>query len=63
MSNSDTQRRRREQVSARLDPETIAVLNRVAEVERRPLSAVVRNALEDVARAAAKSASTDQVAA
>jgi predicted transcriptional regulator len=63
MSNSDTQRRRREQVSARLDPETIAVLNRVAEAERRPLSAVIRNTLEDVARAAAKSASTDQVAA
>jgi hypothetical protein len=47
MANVDTPRHRREQVSARLDPDVIAVVETVAEHERRPVSAVVRNVLTD----------------
>jgi hypothetical protein len=40
-------KKQREQVSARLDPEVLEVVQRTAEVERRPISSVVRNVLED----------------
>ena len=46
MSNVE-QRQRRGQVSARLDPAVIEVIERVAEAERRPVSSVVRNIVED----------------
>jgi predicted transcriptional regulator len=38
---------RRERVSARLDPEVVAVVERVAEAERRSVSSLVRNILSD----------------
>jgi len=41
----------RDKVSARIDPDVFEAVERVAEVERRPLSSVVRNVLEDWARA------------
>jgi hypothetical protein len=40
----------REQISARLDPEVLAIVEHVAEVERRPVSSLVRNVLSDWAR-------------
>jgi hypothetical protein len=40
-------RQRREQVSARLDPDVIAVVEEVAAAERRPVSSVVRNVVTD----------------
>lgn len=40
----------RDQVSARLDPEVRKIVERVAAVERRPISAVVRNVIEDWAK-------------
>jgi hypothetical protein len=49
MSSNTEQRRPREQVSARLDPKTIAVLDHIAAAERRPRSALVRNVLADYA--------------
>jgi hypothetical protein len=44
------QRQRREQVSAKLDPEVAAVVEAVAAAERRPVSSLVRNVLTDWAR-------------
>ena len=41
----------RDQISARLDPEVLEVVQHVAEVERRPVGAVVRNIVEDWAKA------------
>jgi hypothetical protein len=41
----------RDQVSARIDPDVLEVVERVPEVERRPISSVVRNVLSDWARA------------
>jgi hypothetical protein len=52
---SNEQRQRREKVSARLDPAVIEVIERVAEVERRPVSSVVRNVLADWAKAHGRS--------
>jgi hypothetical protein len=40
----------RDKVSARIDPDVFEEVERVAEVERRPLSSVVRNVLTDWAR-------------
>ena len=40
----------REQVSARLDPEVLEVVQHVAEVERRPVSNLVRNIVSDWAK-------------
>jgi predicted transcriptional regulator len=40
----------RDQVSARLDPDVLEVVQHVAEVERRPISSVVRNVLADWAK-------------
>jgi predicted transcriptional regulator len=37
----------RRRISTRVDSEVIEVIERVAEVERRPPSAVIRTALED----------------
>jgi hypothetical protein len=37
------ERHRREQVSARLDPEVVEIVESVAQAERRPVSALVRN--------------------
>jgi predicted transcriptional regulator len=42
---------KRESVSARLDPEVLQVVEHVAEVERRPLSSLVRNIVSDWAKA------------
>jgi hypothetical protein len=44
-------RERRGRVTARLDREHIAIIERIAAVERRPVSSVVRNLLEDRLRA------------
>jgi hypothetical protein len=44
---SNEQRQRREKVSARLDPAVIEVIEQVAEAERRPVSSVVRNIVDD----------------
>jgi hypothetical protein len=41
----------RDQISARLDPQVLEVVQHVAEVERRPISNLVRNIVEDWAKA------------
>jgi len=41
------QRQRRGQVSARLDPAIIEIVERVAEADRRPVSSLVRNIVTD----------------
>jgi predicted transcriptional regulator len=41
----------RDQISARLDPEVLEVVQHVAEAERRPVSNLVRNIVEDWAKA------------
>ncbi len=41
------ERKPKDQISARLDVETIEVVERVAEAERRPVSSVIRNVLSD----------------
>jgi hypothetical protein len=41
---------RREQISVRLDPRQIARLEREAQSERRPISSLVRNLLDDALR-------------
>jgi predicted transcriptional regulator len=38
---------RRDSISTRLDPEVLEVVQHVAEVERRPVSHVIRNVLAD----------------
>lgn len=48
--NTSEPRHRREQVSARLDPEVLEVVEREAARERRPIGALVRNIVEDLAR-------------
>jgi hypothetical protein len=40
----------RDQVSARLDPDVLEVVQHVAEVERRPISNLVRNIVSDWAK-------------
>jgi hypothetical protein len=40
----------REQVSARLDPEVLEVVQHVAETERRPISNLLRNIVSDWAK-------------
>jgi hypothetical protein len=45
------QNRTRDTVSARIDPEVLEVVERVAEAERRPVSNLVRNILSDWAAA------------
>jgi hypothetical protein len=45
--NTSEPRHRREQVSARLDPDVIEVVERVAAAERRPISNLVRNIVSD----------------
>lgn len=40
----------KEKISARLDPEVARVVEQVAAAERRPVSSVVRNVLQDWAR-------------
>jgi predicted transcriptional regulator len=52
----------RDQISARLDPDVLEVVQHVAEVERRPISSVIRNALTDWA-AARRQAEQQQAAA
>jgi predicted transcriptional regulator len=42
---------KREPVTARLDPEVWKVVEQVAEVERRPVSNLIRNIVADWARA------------
>jgi predicted transcriptional regulator len=41
----------RDQVSARLDPDVRKTIERVAEIERRPISSVIRNVLTDWVKA------------
>lgn len=53
MSSKNEQRRRRAQVSARLDPPILEVVERAAAAERRPVSSLVRNILSDWAQAQA----------
>jgi uncharacterized protein (DUF1778 family) len=43
----------RDRVAARVDPEVLRIVERVAEAERRPVSNLVRNILTDWARAQA----------
>jgi predicted transcriptional regulator len=40
-------RQTREQVSARLDPDVLEIVQHVAEAERRPVSNLVRNIVSD----------------
>jgi len=47
---SNEHRRRRKQVSARVDPVVLSVFEHVAEAERRPVSNLVRNIIDDWAR-------------
>src|SRR5262249_45981360 len=49
MSNSE-QRPRRESISARLNPEVIQIIEAAAEAERRSVSSLLRNVVEDWAR-------------
>jgi predicted transcriptional regulator len=39
----------KEQITARVESDVVAVLDRIAEAERRPRSALVRNVLADYA--------------
>jgi hypothetical protein len=48
---SSPKKQPRDQITARIDPEVLAVVERVAETERRPVSNLVRNILEDWAGA------------
>jgi predicted transcriptional regulator len=57
MSRSE-QHQHRERLSARVDPAVAEMVEQVAQAERRPISAVVRNVLEDWAKT-----QTGQVAA
>jgi len=57
-----TKKRPRDQISARLDPEIADIVHRVAAVERRPVSNVVRNVLTDWARARAAEIASEQAA-
>jgi predicted transcriptional regulator len=50
MNDASEPRARRGSVSARLDPEVIQVVEQVAEAERRSISSLVRNVVEDWAR-------------
>jgi predicted transcriptional regulator len=52
----------RDQVSARLDPDVLEVVQHVAEVERRPISSVVRNVLSDWAKARENQTSNEAAA-
>jgi hypothetical protein len=54
MHANEQQRARREQVSARLDPDVLEVVERVAAAERRPVSNLVRNIVADWAAARAQ---------
>jgi predicted transcriptional regulator len=47
MLNNSNERPRLGAVSARLDPATIEIVERVAEAERRPVSSLVRNIVSD----------------
>jgi predicted transcriptional regulator len=40
-------KRQREQVSARLDPDVLEIVQHVAKAERRPISNLVRNIVSD----------------
>jgi hypothetical protein len=51
MSSNNEQRQRRAQVSARLDPPILELVEHVAAAERRPVSSLVRNIVTDWARA------------
>lgn len=53
----------RDQVSARLDPDVMEVVQHVAEAERRSVSSVVRVVLSDWARARESQAETQERAA
>jgi hypothetical protein len=48
--NTSEPRHRREQVSARLDPDVLEIVEREAKRDRRPIGALVRNIVEDWAR-------------
>ena len=50
---SSAKKQPRDQVSARLDPEVLEVVQHVAEAERRPISNLVRNIVSDWAKARA----------
>jgi hypothetical protein len=45
-----SERKQREQICARLDREVLEIVQHVAEVERRPVSSLVRNVLSDWAK-------------
>jgi hypothetical protein len=45
---------RRDRVSTRLDPAVLEIVERTAAAERRPVSSVVRNVIEDWAAAATR---------
>ena len=51
MNTSNTMKRPRDHISARLDHDVLEVVQQVAEDERRPVSSVVRNVLTDWAKA------------
>jgi hypothetical protein len=56
------QHQRREQVSARLDPDVHRIVEEVAAAERRPVSSVVRNVLADWAKARATAPAHERAA-
>jgi len=45
-----SEKKQREQVSARLDPDLLEVVRHVAELERRPTSQLIRNIIADWAK-------------
>jgi predicted transcriptional regulator len=55
-------KKQREQISTRLDPEVLEIVQHVAEVERRPVSSLVRNVLSDWAKSRAIQVDRKQVA-
>jgi predicted transcriptional regulator len=52
----------RDQISARLDADVLEVVQHVAEVERRPISNLVRNIVSDWAKARESQASNEATA-
>jgi uncharacterized protein (DUF1778 family) len=57
-----TKKQPRDQVSARLDPDVLEVVQHVAEIERRPISNLVRNIVSDWAKGLASQPDRKEVA-
>jgi hypothetical protein len=46
-ANGSVKKQPRDKISARIDPDVLEAVERVGEVERRPISSVVRNVFSD----------------